>query len=422
MFTMYMLRTFLIAFFGSALVCGPVAILTMYEGKMNLDIFLKEVPIFGLLGGFLAVIISFLNYKRFIKPCYVASKYIENIANSNLREKMDLSEAGYLTQIAEKINETIDVIESENVLIIDSVKKIKETNARNIENLDEMGYSATNATQATEKNDEEIDNISRNLENSNKFMLNLNAQTEQTLASTRDVIESTKEIENSIKNSQKYVNETELSIISLNARFQKMEDILNRFNERTEKISDIVNLISDISQQTNLLALNASIEAARAGEAGKGFSIVALEIKNLAQEVSKATNDIGNTINEIGNDGKEITVLMKKELDGSEDTKNKFIEMKEYLDRVMSKIEINNSKMNEISTATLRVGSEIENASEELNNATESVNKYANDAKKRSDSIFAISKKIINYRESVGELDTVSEALEELMDKYKNEH
>lgn len=72
--------------------------------------------------------------------------------------------------------------------------------------------------------------------------------------------------------------------------------VIASLTEATDKIGEIVDLIRDIAAQTNLLALNATIEAARAGEAGRGFSVVASEVKTLADQTSKATGEISNQI------------------------------------------------------------------------------------------------------------------------------
>ncbi|MBA4783119.1 MAG: HAMP domain-containing protein [Rhizobiales bacterium] len=67
----------------------------------------------------------------------------------------------------------------------------------------------------------------------------------------------------------------------------------------SEKIGEVLKMISSIAGQTNMLALNATIEAARAGEAGRGFAVVAAEVKNLATATENATDEIATQISEI---------------------------------------------------------------------------------------------------------------------------
>ncbi len=75
------------------------------------------------------------------------------------------------------------------------------------------------------------------------------------------------------------------------------DHVVAGLSEGADRIGAVVELISSIADQTNLLALNATIEAARAGEAGKGFSVVAGEVKTLANQTAKATEEIATQIN-----------------------------------------------------------------------------------------------------------------------------
>ena len=80
---------------------------------------------------------------------------------------------------------------------------------------------------------------------------------------------------------------------------QKVFEAIQETNDRVAAIAKASKMIRDIARQTNLLALNAAIEAARAGEAGRGFSVVAEEVRKLAEETSTFTDDISNTIDDL---------------------------------------------------------------------------------------------------------------------------
>jgi len=80
---------------------------------------------------------------------------------------------------------------------------------------------------------------------------------------------------------------------------RRTDAIVQALVTNTQKIGQVVDLITTIAGQTNLLALNATIEAARAGDAGKGFAVVASEVKSLARQTAKATEEIAAQIAQV---------------------------------------------------------------------------------------------------------------------------
>jgi methyl-accepting chemotaxis protein len=93
----------------------------------------------------------------------------------------------------------------------------------------------------------------------------------------------------------------------------EVDDAIAKLSKRVERIGTVVEVIDEIADRSDLLALNAALEGAKAGEAGRGFSIVAAEMRRLAENVMESTKEIKNLISEI----REATHAAKEASDGN---------------------------------------------------------------------------------------------------------
>ncbi len=93
----------------------------------------------------------------------------------------------------------------------------------------------------------------------------------------------------------------------------EVDDAIGKLSRRVERIGTVVEVIDEIADRSDLLALNAALEGAKAGEAGRGFSIVAAEMRRLAENVMESTKEIKNLITEI----RESTHAAKEASDGN---------------------------------------------------------------------------------------------------------
>ncbi|MDG2565754.1 methyl-accepting chemotaxis protein [Vibrio parahaemolyticus] len=108
------------------------------------------------------------------------------------------------------------------------------------------------------------------------------------------------------------INQAQEESLGVVQQVESSVELINKLNELSTKIENIVQVIGSIADQTNLLALNAAIEAARAGEYGRGFAVVADEVRVLASKTSRSTEEISQVVSENVMLANKITESMEK--------------------------------------------------------------------------------------------------------------
>lgn len=314
----------------------------------------------------LGIIISFFLTRSISNPVAELVK-VANVASSgDLTAEIQLNSRDEIGKLAKAFKEMISQMRELVSQIIEKSNTVSSASQQLSANSEQTSASA-NETAAT--------------------MTQIATMVDQVNSNTQEV-SVTSEIANKHANvgNRGIVRVTEqMQAITLSA--QESANVIDGLSRKSEEIKQIVELITNIADQTNLLALNAAIEAARAGEHGRGFTVVAEEVRKLAEQSASAAKEIKNLIGAIQLESQravESTTAGRKEVEAGSVVVQ---EVGEAFKEIISAVEGLTSQIQEVASATEQMSSGVQSvaatteeqtsAMEEVSASAESLTKLA---------------------------------------------
>jgi methyl-accepting chemotaxis protein PixJ len=243
-----------------------------------------------------------------------------------------------LGTIADAYNGTLQALQQIVIQVQTSSQKVAQTSI-------DSSSSLIGLTDLAKAQSDEITQALRDIQQ----MVN---STQAVAASAQQVQVAVKQANKTVDSGDTAMNETVNAIQAIRETVAQTSKKIKRLSESSQKISKVVNLISNFATQTNVLALNAAIEATRAGEYGKGFAVVADEVRSLSRQSAAATIEIEKLVQEIQMETGEVAVAMETGIQQVVEGTNLVSETRQNLNAIVAATEEISQLIERITEAT----------------------------------------------------------------------
>lgn len=372
------------------------------------------IPLAGFLKGFIislvVSLIAMITVKELMKPLEDIKNEIKNInEDDNINEEIvtnDILSEIHKTVIESKEQTTqewqkLKLLSNELVVFIESMYKI----------IDEMKSNTSEVGSFTNQ-------VERLALDQDKSTEKLVFQINDNIMALYDLIESENKNRGQLDKAIEKINE---SYTNVNKSSTNIKQSLNAFSvvknnstslqSKAKDITDIVALVSGIAKQTNLLALNASIEAARAGEQGRGFSVVANEVRKLAEQSEKAVKDINGNLTMFIKEIDNLAVNIQEQYDVLEDETNSLENIREISYEATNLIQVVATETNGNIDQLTKEATSVEDMFRSIDSLAAIAVENAGTSKKVGEDLEELNKDIEDIIETLEKIGVIGEEL-----------
>jgi len=319
---------------------------------------LMIVVIFIVIGALL----SYFIVKSITRPLKDLGDITDRVASGDLTKSYVVKKYDEIGKLGTSFNNMI-------LALRELIQQVGEKSDLLASSSEQLNASSEQNNHATEQVANSIQEVASGTENQRNMVHQSTEVVKEMSDSIDKIMRNAQEVADTAKDANIVVAEGEQSIQksvhqmkNINETVADLGKVIHTLGTRSNEISQIVDVISEIAGQTNLLALNAAIEAARAGEHGKGFAVVADEVRKLAEQSAKSTESIRQLIASIQADTNTAVVSMDK---GTEEVEKgieivdlagaSFRQIQEFVDNVSAQIHEVSASMEEMGQGAKQV-------------------------------------------------------------------
>ncbi|MFN2341444.1 MAG: heme NO-binding domain-containing protein [Halanaerobium sp.] len=246
------------------------------------------------------------------------------------------------------------------------------------------------------------------------YIVNQNVEEIEKLAEAgQDSRDNLENAVSNIRSSTQAVEDVNDRISGVREAFASVNQLGKQLSEKIETIMEIVDTVEDIAGQTNLLSLNASIEAARSSDNGRGFTVVAEEVRELAEESQQAVETIRKNLGEFTEHVETLSSSISEQFSNLEASNQALEEVADS----------SNNATNDIESATdqvVDIVNSLNTETKKIREVIENFNNLAAIAEENSASSEEMSASVNNYSEKIKEMTGYIEQMEDLTENFRD--